>query len=340
MDSSAASSYVYAKASGLLSKSFVGPRLVKLFSVKSLRELYTLLFDDEIPAVPESMLAKQIEIKAENRFIDQYINLIRNFSKPAHILVSLLHFYDYDNLKDIAASLSLGKNEKPQLIDIKEYSMLNYGFWPNILKITENSKISWYNKVPEITEQQIFDSRLDSEYISELWESVKKLPKSERELVSELIGFEISVQNILWVMRLRVYYKMEAEEITEKLAYANKDDGKKDIFAGEALSILEKDTGLWDAWKDWKYSEFLNPHEEASVWELDPCWVEKAFNRKIAKLAYKSFHKNPMSVLSLVSWFKIKQNELNCIRTVAEGLRLDVESNELMNVAGVNASVF
>ena len=45
MDNSAASSFVYAKASGLLSKSFVGDKASKLFSVQSLRELYILLFE-------------------------------------------------------------------------------------------------------------------------------------------------------------------------------------------------------------------------------------------------------------------------------------------------------
>ena len=82
MDRSAASAYVYAKASGMLAKSFVGTRAEKLFSVKSLRELYGLLFDDEVPAVPENMLAKVIEIKAQNRFINQYISLLENYSKP------------------------------------------------------------------------------------------------------------------------------------------------------------------------------------------------------------------------------------------------------------------
>ena len=76
LDKSAASSYVYARASGLLSKSFVGANANRLFSVQSLRELYTLLFDSEIPSVPEVMLAKEIEVKAAENFITLYKSLL------------------------------------------------------------------------------------------------------------------------------------------------------------------------------------------------------------------------------------------------------------------------
>ena len=57
MDRTGAACYVYAKASGMLAKSFVGSKAVKLFNVKSLQELWSLLFTDEVPAVPQTILA-------------------------------------------------------------------------------------------------------------------------------------------------------------------------------------------------------------------------------------------------------------------------------------------
>ena len=99
-------------------------------------------------------------------------------------------------------------------------------------------------------------------------------------------------------------------------------------------SIIGKDVASYDDWKDWKYADFLNPHEEGVVWELDPCWIERALKNYLIKSYRRFFHKDPMSVTSLVSWFRIKQNELDCIRTVAEGLRLEVEPEQVMEVAG------
>ena len=97
LDKSAASSYVYARASGLLSKSFVGANANRLFSVQSLRELYTLLFDSEIPSVPEVMLAKEIEVKAAENFITLYKSLLSEFESPSPILSEILSFYEYEN---------------------------------------------------------------------------------------------------------------------------------------------------------------------------------------------------------------------------------------------------
>lgn len=339
MDRSAASAYVYAKAGGMLAKSFVGTRATMLFSVKSLRELYTLLFDDAVPAIPEVLLAKEVENRAERQFLSDYISLIKNYSHPSPILIALLRFYDYDNLKEIGTALSLGEKNIPVIADVQDFSVLNYKAWPNIQKITENSPVSWYNKVPAITEQQNFDTRLDAQYIHELWNAVSRLSADDRKIAETVVGKEISVRNILWVLRLKVFYKMKGEDIVEKLAFASEKHTKRDNFAGEALKILDKEVDSWDAWKDWKYSQHLNPHEEGVIWELDPTWVEKSFNREIVSHFMRLFHKNPMSVMSLVAWFKIKQNELDCIRTVAEGLRLDVESDKMMDVAGIEKSI-
>ena len=44
MDKSGAGSFIYAKASGIIGKSFVGPRAQYLFEQKSLSDLWTLLF--------------------------------------------------------------------------------------------------------------------------------------------------------------------------------------------------------------------------------------------------------------------------------------------------------
>lgn len=335
MDSSAASAYVYSKASGMLSKSFVGQNAKTLFSVKSLRDLYSLLFSDEIPSIPETLLSKEIEEKAEKIFLEQYISLIKNFSKPAGILISLLNFYDYENLKSIAASLSLGERQKPKLTDTKDFSLLNYKAFPNLQKITENSELSWYNKIPLISEQQFYDSKLDSQYICKLYKSASELSGDIKNSVLKLIKAEISIKNILWVLRLKVYYKMSSDEIRSKLVFAEDSKRNGDVFAKEAVRLLDKDIGSFDDWKDWKYKDFLNPHEDGVVWEIDPAYVEKCFQRYLNKMAFQAFHKEPMSVLSLVAWFKVKQNELDNIRAVAEGLRLNFDSEKLMEAAGI-----
>ena len=287
LDRSAASSFVYAKASGLLAKSFVGENSSKLFSVQSLRELYLLLFSEEVPGLPEVLLSKEIETKAGQKFISQYKELLSEYEKPAPILSEILSFYEY-----------------------------------------ENSGLS--------------DRNIDRERIMALWSSLSSLKGSDKENLEQLYRMEISFKNILWVLRLKVYYHFSSEEILEHLVYSDERaqksgvGRKKDVLAREAVAIVNKDVSSYDDWKDWKYSRFLNPHEEGLVWELDPTWIERSLKTYLAKAYRRFFHKDPMSVTSLVSWFRIKQYELDCIRSVTEGLRLGLDSEKVMEVAGVS----
>ena len=162
MDRSAASSYVYAKASGMLARSFVGSRSVRLFEVKTLAELWSLLFTDPLPVVPEMVLAKELEKTARDRFISQYMKLVTCYSKPADILLAQLHHYDYENVKAVGAALCLGDGRKqPELVDITPFNLLKYGAWPDVAAMTAGGPLAWYDRAPALTEQRDMDFRLD-----------------------------------------------------------------------------------------------------------------------------------------------------------------------------------
>ena len=283
LDKSAASSFVYAKASALLAKSFIGENAGKLFAVKSLRELYTLLFNEEIPSVPEVLLSKEIETKASQNLIAQYKNLLSEYDKPSPILSEILSFYEYENS---------GNN----------------------------------------------DSKSAQKRITALWNALSALKGNDKENLEKLYKMEISFKNILWVLRLKIYYHFSSEEILNHLIYSSERHSKSDVLVREAISIINKDTSSYDDWKSWKYASFLNPHEEGLVWEIDPCWIERAVKNYAAKSYSRFFHKDPMSVTSLVSWFRIKQYELDCIRAVAEGLRLDIQDEKIMEITGYSKS--
>lgn len=325
MDGTSAAAYVYAKACGMLSKSFIGARTDRLFAARSLSDLWTLLFKSEVPLVPEALLAKQIEEKAEQTFIDDFIVLLDAFDKPDPILIQLLRFYDYNNIKDIAAALCEGKTEPPTLSDIGKYSALNIKAWPDIAAITKDSSMAWYNTVPTWETQYEMDRRLDVQYIRKLWEAVHLVPKSERQPVERIIGEYIVLENCIWAIRLAVYYGMNKEEIIGRLAGEKDMPDKYDRLAGEAVRILDRAVDTWQDWTDWKYVDLINSGEEGTVWILDPRRIQQAAGVYLNRKALNSFHRYPFTANVLVTWFKIKQYELNCIRTAAESMRLNTE---------------
>jgi vacuolar-type H+-ATPase subunit C/Vma6 len=335
MDRSGAAAYVYAKASGMLAKSYVGPRAARLFEAGSLHELWALLFTQDAPVLPEALLAQALEQEAEKQFASDYITLLGAYSKPGGVLVALLRSFDYENLKDMGAALCEGAENRPALVDIRPYSRLDYDGWPNLAKITRDSPAAWYNAVPQASNQHELDEKLDKLYTKELWDSVMALKGAEREVLSDLVRRHLSSENMLWVIRLKVYFAMPREEIIPRLAYGGDTGKRSDPLAGEAFRILDYPVDSYEVWSKWKYAGLLNPSEEGVPWTIDPRWLYQAFRRRIQHMAMQRFHQHPFADAALASWFLIKQFELDCIRTAVEGLRLNVDKKLARETAGV-----
>ncbi len=336
MDKSAADSFVYAKASGMLAKSFVGERARQLFSFHTLQELWAFLFKKEVPVVPETLLAKALENEAFENFLSAYENLVGNYSQPEPVLLTLLHNFDYENLKDIGASLALSEKKMPVIHNISPFNIIDYDKWPKISAITAGGPLSWYDKIPEINEQHTVNYKIDCQYTRELWDSVKKLKNPCHDAVFELLGEKLRIDNAVWAIRLRLYYDMKKDDVIPLLAYSTEEKKSTDYLAADAIKTLDWDLDNFDAWKKWHYAHLLNPHEEGVIWNVDPRWISNAYKSEYVHKAYRLFHKYPFTACPLVCWFIIKRNELDNIRTASESLRLSVNSVQAMQMAGIS----
>lgn len=335
MDKDAAEAYVYAKISGMLSKSFTGQKASKLFAVQTIKELWSVLFSEESPAVPEKLLARELEKKAEETFVSTYISLLSNYSNPDKVLVSLLHSFEYDNLKQIGASLCFNEEKLPEFVNIAPYGIINYDAWPNIEAMTQGTVFDWYNKIPALTEQQKNDARLDNQYINEVWKAVNALGSTSRAPVAKLLGLKFSLENVLWALRLKVYYKMDREEILSHLTFVENRKDRTDPVAGDAVEILDWTAEDYAQWEKWKYSELLNPYEETGLWTIDPRWVYNASRKMLVNRAQHMFHQFPFTACPLVCWYLIKENELDVIRTASECLKMGENQEKAMSLAGI-----
>ncbi|MDR3312031.1 MAG: V-type ATPase subunit [Spirochaetaceae bacterium] len=354
MDRFSADAYVYARASEILAKSFVGPRVAALFEVRTLQELWALLFTEDAPMLPEVLFARALEVAAVNKFVRDYITLLSAYSKPGALITGLIRSFDYDNLKMMAAAagnadsdLKPGQGIDPgrgpryslgqglQIIDISPYAMLNYTAWPDIARVTRGSPVSWYDRIPAPQEQQALDERLDKQWTSDLWRALQKSPKKDREAVEDMVKRYIVETNILWAIRLKVYFEFSPEEILPRLAYSGDKIDPNDPLAREAARILDYPINSYAAWEKWRYAGMLNPHSSDVPWTIDPGWMSRSFRRNTQHTLIHIFHQQPFTDAVLGAWFFIKRYELNCIRTVTESLRLNVGHQEAREFAGV-----
>ena len=111
------------------------------------------------------------------------------------------------------------------------------------------------------------------------------------------------------------------------MASENYTADKNDRLAGEAVRILDRATDSWQEWEDWRYVQLLNSGEEGTVWQIDPRRLQQTSSVYLNKKALNMFHRYPFTATVLVTWFKIKEHELNCIRTAAEGMRLNTDGS-------------
>ena len=91
--------------------------------------------------------------------------LLGMYSNPDAVSLALLQYYDYENLKDIGSALSKNEKNPPVLADITPYNILNYKEWPHIAKITGDTPLAWYNKVPLVHEMQSLDNKIGRAHV-------------------------------------------------------------------------------------------------------------------------------------------------------------------------------
>jgi hypothetical protein len=337
MDKSTAVSFSYAKAAGLLSKSFINNKTQRLFEAETLADLWALLFKEPAPLIPETLLARELEEKAFQVFFDQYLFFLKQYDNPPLILSDKIKRFEIENLKEIIGALSAGEKELPHLLDLKDFSKINTKAWPDLAKMTAGTQYSWIKNVPSVQEQQTIEFKLDLQLLRENWKAITSCHGEDREGHEKLFLDEFIIKNIIWALRLKLYYEMPREEIIQNLFYVTDNPDRKDPVAAPAIKVLNYDVNKYEDWEKWEYAKYLNPYEPGEIWCVNPVWIERRYLAHQAKLAQQIFHQYVMEDVALAAWFKIKNYELTCIRTAVESLRLHIGSGEAMEAVGVNA---
>lgn len=334
MDSSTALAFCYTKAAGLLSKSFIKDRTSQLFNSKSLVELWSVLFTTPVPAVPEILLADEIEKTAFNNLLNQYIYFLKQYDNPSELLLSQIQFFEIENIQSILDSLSNGEVKPPKLIDLKSYSKINIKAYPDLSGMLKNTAFNWLNEEPESGNLHKIEYKIDLAFIKSVWNQIEHSKGEDKTLWEKLFLEEYTIKNIIWAMRLSFYYQKSREEILDELFYVTDRAHKLDPVAGPAIAILDKDPSAYEEWQNWKYKQYLNPYE-GSDWKLDPAWFERRYMSYSASRYVQFFHEHPLCEPSLVAWFKAKIAELRNIRSAVEGIRLNIAPADAMKALGV-----
>jgi hypothetical protein len=91
--------YAYARASGIIGKSFLGKRQIFLDGLHSLDELERLVFPESRYQLADKELTAGIERRIINRAVRQILSIVNSYSEPPELLVRTLRAYEYNDLK-------------------------------------------------------------------------------------------------------------------------------------------------------------------------------------------------------------------------------------------------
>jgi vacuolar-type H+-ATPase subunit C/Vma6 len=256
----------------------------------------------------------------------------------------MVRVYEYAELKTALAMAkdpaSAGK--KPSFVDIGRFGTINFGAWPDINEMIRGTE---YEAVLKKAGDEKADgtdggessgiakeTALDRHYYIRLWNALFKLRPADRRISEKIIREEIALRNASWVLRLRTYYGMKAEEVKAQLIEI---PGHREMTA-DALEALERPLDSYRDWENWKRADLLNG-EGAGPWKADPRFFQNAASEKLYRLALKNFHRAPMSLDTVFCFIKLKQFEEDLLTSDAEGLGLGMSGRDVFELLEVNA---
>ena len=183
---------------------------------------------------------------------------------------------------------------------------------PLINRFRENEELSFADCM----------TQLDIFYYSTAWQMHKKLlDKQMRDIFAVLLGTEADWQNIMWMYRAKRFYNRRPEDI-----YANMIPIAYRLKRGELRNLLETE-------QEETFIEILG--KTAYFTEREPTVKlgdEITFRQVVDKTYRRLCRKYPMSVAPVLAYLHDKENEIDTLTTILEGVRYQLPAREIQEL--------
>jgi vacuolar-type H+-ATPase subunit C/Vma6 len=353
--------FAYAKACGLIGKSFVGKRISALGRLNALTEFDRLVFPEASRELPGRELLVDLERRLLQRTIRHIIAVINSYSNPPELLVRQLRSCEYADLKTCLHHITAGKAIPPTLCDIGRFGTVRFEAYPDLGAMVGGTEFEFIlSKDLKAADFDLIslEAELDLQYYTLLIKSLQCLSAEDRFFAQLILAEEISLRNCVWALRLRTYFEKTSEETAKYLmnleipkcppmeipgdirprflSQTGTDSGKISL-AQEAIESLYFPLDARLAWRGWRWESLLNPEEGREIWSANPRFFQNAASRYIYRLSLRCFRSMPFSVNSEFCYIKLKQFEEDLLTSVAEGLGLGMGGNDVFNLLEVSA---
>jgi vacuolar-type H+-ATPase subunit C/Vma6 len=331
--------YVYAKACGIIGKSYVGRGISRLRGLDRLQEMDRLVFAGESRDLPGQELLRDLERRLTGRAVKQILGIVASYSRAPELLIRLLRVYEYADVKSLVNHLAARESGNPGFTDLKSFKTVHWAAYPDLKALFQGTEFTWLlqENLGSMTgeENMLLQARLDHQYYGLLWESLRRLAKKDRKAAEFILGEEIALRNCMWALRLRCYYGMKPEKGQIFLLDIPLPSGRS--TRKDALAAMKLPLDTPSSWERWKWKSFLNPWSPGESWEPDPRFFQNAVSRHLYRLALRSFRRQPFSLDTAFCFIKLKQFEEDLLTSVAEGLGLGMSGGDTLKLLEADA---
>jgi vacuolar-type H+-ATPase subunit C/Vma6 len=238
----------------------------------------------------------------------------------------VLREYEYRNL------LTLLREKFSDVQNIRLWDIGKYGRLPSDVERDfprSLTKTPFEKYIARMDKMPLFELEfeIDKQYYEELNACVNILPKNERDMVRPLLETEILLQNLLWALRLRFYFKMSFDEV-EKLLFPLG-------FAAVRNQVRLLFELPLDAPKEWNRLRCGDIFTAERDGVIDPEAIEGRAIHYLYKKNRRYFYMFPFTLASVYAFFRIKTYEARLITSISEGIRMGMSAGELAELIGV-----
>jgi vacuolar-type H+-ATPase subunit C/Vma6 len=344
--------FAYAKACGIIGKSFIGKRISALGKLHSLNELDRLVFPEISRELPGRELLIDLESRILQRTTRHILAILDSFSSPPELLIRQLRACEYTDLKTCLHYISTGKTNPPMLSDIGRFRTIQFKAYPDLTAMLNGTEFEFIlAKDLKAMKSANFDftpleAELDLHYYTLLLQSLSCLSSSDSLLVRRILADEISLRNCVWALRLRTYFKKKPDETEKYLmdqkiscdfteipgAIQPKHSGRDISLATEARESLEFSLDTRSDWKNWRWERLLNSEKAGGNWTADPRFFQNAASHYIYRMSFRCFRLMPFSINSVFCYIKLKQFEEDLLTSITEGLGLGMAGKDVFDL--------
>jgi len=211
----------------------------------------------------KDLTPQRVLLQIKGRLADSYSSVIQmSPGNTRSLLIQLHRYFEVNNLKAILRALVMGSSPEP---DVSLWDWISNVLFPfgsrtvlpaqamietgNVASAVELLRGTKYESVLSFAmkrysaEQNLFpiEVALDLNYWRELWQEVNKLSGQDREQALRVVGSLIDMNNLMWVIRYRVYHHLSEEELinyTLPFGFHVHDADVRSIAAGADIALI------------------------------------------------------------------------------------------------------